>query len=132
MKEKQIVLFKLKRWFFCRRLNLNAFAERKLFVGMLTKRFNEQEVRNMFSTYGTIEECTVLRDSNGQSKGCAFVTFSSRQCAINAIRKMHHSQTMEVRNTKIEVCYSTSNNRFHFINASSCRFTHPCGTSAWR
>ncbi|KAB7504171.1 CUGBP Elav-like family member 2 [Armadillidium nasatum] len=62
---------------------------------MLTKRFNEQEVRNMFSQYGTIEECTVLRDANGQSKGCAFVTFSSRQCAINAIKKMHHSQTME-------------------------------------
>ncbi|XP_076045922.1 bruno 1 isoform X10 [Oratosquilla oratoria] len=41
------------------------------------------------------EECTVLRDTNGQSKGCAFVTFSSRQCAINAIKKMHHSQTME-------------------------------------
>ncbi|RXG56405.1 CUGBP Elav-like family member 2 [Armadillidium vulgare] len=49
----------------------------------------------MFSQYGTIEECTVLRDANGQSKGCAFVTFSSRQCAINAIKKMHHSQTME-------------------------------------
>ena len=27
--------------------------------------------------------------------GCAFVTFSTRQCAINAIKAMHHSQTME-------------------------------------
>ncbi|XP_064108728.1 CUGBP Elav-like family member 1 isoform X8 [Macrobrachium nipponense] len=69
--------------------------ERKLFVGMLSKRYNEQDVRVMFSGHGTIEECTVLRDANGQSKGCAFVTFSSRQCAINAIKKMHHSQTME-------------------------------------
>ncbi|XP_071544515.1 CUGBP Elav-like family member 1 isoform X25 [Panulirus ornatus] len=69
--------------------------ERKLFVGMLSKRYNEQDVRMMFSSHGTIEECTVLRDANGQSKGCAFVTFSSRQCAINAIKKMHHSQTME-------------------------------------
>ncbi|XP_076045915.1 bruno 1 isoform X4 [Oratosquilla oratoria] len=71
--------------------------ERKLFVGMLSKRYNEQDVRVMFSAHGTIEECTVLRDTNGQSKGCAFVTFSSRQCAINAIKKMHHSQTMEAR-----------------------------------
>lgn len=27
--------------------------------------------------------------------GCAFVTFSTRQCAINAIKAMHHCQTME-------------------------------------
>ena len=30
-----------------------------------------------------------------QLLGCAFVTFSSRQCAITAIKAMHHSQTME-------------------------------------
>uniref|UniRef100_T1J5S0 RRM domain-containing protein n=1 Tax=Strigamia maritima TaxID=126957 RepID=T1J5S0_STRMM len=69
--------------------------ERKLFVGMLSKKCNETDVRLLFSSYGTIEECTVLRDTNGQSKGCAFVTYASRQCAINAIKAMHHSQTME-------------------------------------
>ncbi|XP_023223156.1 CUGBP Elav-like family member 2 isoform X8 [Centruroides vittatus] len=69
--------------------------ERKLFVGMLSKKCNENDVRIMFSPFGTIEECTVLRDVNGQSKGCAFVTYASRQCAINAIKGMNHSQTME-------------------------------------
>lgn len=69
--------------------------ERKLFVGMLSKKFIESDVRLLFSPYGTIEDCTVLRDANGQSKGCAFVTYASRQCAINAIKAMHHSQTME-------------------------------------
>jgi len=43
--------------------------ERKLFVGMLSKKYNESDVRLMFAAYGNIEECTVLRDSNGQSKG---------------------------------------------------------------
>ncbi|KAJ9585092.1 hypothetical protein L9F63_020560, partial [Diploptera punctata] len=69
--------------------------ERKLFVGMLSKKCTENDVRSMFSGFGTIEECTVLRDTNGQSKGCAFVTYTSKQCAINAIKTMHHSQTME-------------------------------------
>lgn len=43
--------------------------ERKLFIGMLAKKFNEEDVRLMFAAYGNIEDCTVLRDANGQSKG---------------------------------------------------------------
>ncbi|KAL9923852.1 CUGBP Elav-like family member 2 isoform X2 [Glossina fuscipes] len=69
--------------------------ERKLFVGMLNKKYNEADVRQLFTGHGTIEECTVLRDQNGQSKGCAFVTFDTKQHAIAAIKTLHHSQTME-------------------------------------
>ncbi|XP_059154063.1 CUGBP Elav-like family member 2 isoform X5 [Physella acuta] len=70
--------------------------DRKLFVGMLSKKYNENDVRMMFAPFGTIEECTVLRDHTGTtSKGCAFVTFGTRQNAQNAIKSMHHSQTME-------------------------------------
>ncbi|XP_012938130.1 CUGBP Elav-like family member 2 isoform X17 [Aplysia californica] len=74
-----------------------AYAEdRKLFIGMLSKKYNENDVRMMFAPFGTIEECTVLRDHTGTtSKGCAFVTFGTRACAQNAIKSMHHSQTME-------------------------------------
>ncbi|XP_034254151.1 CUGBP Elav-like family member 1 isoform X8 [Thrips palmi] len=70
--------------------------ERKLFVGMLSKKCSENDVRQLFGQFGAIEECTVLRDTNNQSKGCAFVTYTSKQCAVNAIKAMHHSQTMEV------------------------------------
>lgn len=53
---------------------------------MLNKKYNESDVRQLFSGHGTIEECTVLRDPSGQSKGCAFVTFATKQAAIGAIK----------------------------------------------
>lgn len=56
---------------------------------MLNKKYSENDVRQMFSNHGTIEECTVLRDPSGQSKGCAFVTFASKQSAIGAIKVMN-------------------------------------------
>lgn len=44
--------------------------ERKLFVGQWNKQnCNEAAVRAMFCNFGHIEECTVLRDANGLSKG---------------------------------------------------------------
>ena len=36
---------------------------------MIAKKCNENDVRIMFSPFGGIEECTVLRDANGQSRG---------------------------------------------------------------
>ena len=70
---------------------------RKVFVGMLSKVANEDDVRVMFEPYGNVEEVTVLRDKEGMSKGCAFIKFLNRQQAQAAINKMHGSQVMPVR-----------------------------------
>jgi RNA recognition motif-containing protein len=69
--------------------------ERKLFIGMISRTCEENDIKIMFSPYGQIEDCTVLRDTNGKSRGCAFVTYHKRQSAVNAIKSMHHSQTMD-------------------------------------
>ena len=44
-------------------------SERKLFIGMVSKKLNEEDIRAMFIQFGPIEECTVLRDDNGVSRG---------------------------------------------------------------
>lgn len=88
---------------------------------MLSKKYTENDVRNMFDVFGEIQECSVLRD-NGQSRGCAFVTFASKQCAIAAIKALHHSQTMEVNiltsKTKItSFFFLLQKNVFNFTTA---------------
>ncbi|XP_076077244.1 CUGBP Elav-like family member 1-A isoform X13 [Mytilus galloprovincialis] len=80
--------------------------ERKLFVGMISKKCSENDIRMIFSPFGSIEDCTVLRDQNGQSRGCAFVTYVNRQSAQNAIKSLHHSQTMEGCNAPIVVKFA--------------------------
>ena len=72
----------------------NRGEDRKLFVGMLGKQQTEDEVRDIFRDYGAIEECTILRDQNGNSKGCAFVKLSSTDAAQKAITELHGSRTM--------------------------------------
>lgn len=73
---------------------------------MLNKKYNENDVRQMFSNHGTIEECTVLRDPSGQSKGCAFVTFASKQSAIGAIKVNFQDQEKKLFKLKRNVFHA--------------------------
>ncbi|RDD47620.1 CUGBP Elav-like family member 3-A [Trichoplax sp. H2] len=68
--------------------------ERKLFVGMLGKLDDENELKSMFSPYGSIEEVTILRAIDGSSKGCGFVKFSTKSEAQVAIQNLHGSRNM--------------------------------------
>ncbi|KAM3919525.1 CUGBP Elav-like family member 1 isoform 9-T10 [Leptodactylus fuscus] len=84
----------------------NAVEDRKLFIGMVSKKCNENDIRVMFSQFGQIEECRILRGPDGLSRGCAFITFTTRSMAQNAIKAMHQAQTMEGCSSPIVVKFA--------------------------
>eukprot|EP00887_Chlorella_sp_A99_P006321 scaffold3.g6321.t1 len=60
----------------------------KLFIGQVPFEAGEHDLWALFSPVGEVLELAVLR-SQGRSKGCAFLTYASRQQALAAINAFH-------------------------------------------
>src|SRR5215471_10724816 len=69
----------------------------KLYVGNLPFNTTENELQELFSQAGAVQEVTLMQDRfTGKSRGFAFVTMSSEEEAQNAISKFN-GQTMDGR-----------------------------------
>jgi cold-inducible RNA-binding protein len=69
----------------------------KLYVGNLSFNTTENELQELFSQAGAVQEVTLMQDKfTGKSRGFAFVTMGSEQDAQNAVAKIN-GQTIEGR-----------------------------------
>lgn len=67
-----------------------AEQENKLFVGMLPRSVNEDDIRKIFELYGTVREIHVIRTQGVVNKGCAFVKYTTHKSALAAIEALHN------------------------------------------
>ena len=60
--------------------------QNKLYVGNFPYSVDEAQLREMFSSFGQIEDIALIKDrETGRSKGFAFITFASQQSAETAL-----------------------------------------------
>lgn len=73
----------------------------KIYVGNLPWSVDHAKLTELFSSYGEIEEATVISDKHsGRSKGFGFVTFKDDESAKKAISEMNDKE-IEGRNLKV-------------------------------
>nr|CAB3487562.1 unnamed protein product [Digitaria exilis] len=60
-----------------------------LYLKNLDDSIGDDQLRDLFSNFGKITSCKVMRDQNGLSKGSGFVAFSTREEASQALTEMN-------------------------------------------
>lgn len=90
-----------------RYLNVND-NDTKLFVGSLPKDITEDDIRNIFSRYGTVTDVYIMKNSNGVSKRCAFVNYAFKEQGIFAIHNLNGKLVIENAEKPMEVRFAES------------------------
>lgn len=80
-------------------------ARRKIFVRNLPPDCDSDVLRDAFCQYGEVEECAVIRDPRGGSRGYGFITFTTQESAVKAAAEPQ--QTFNGRVIFVSVAKST-------------------------
>ncbi|XP_033880304.3 APOBEC1 complementation factor-like isoform X1 [Acipenser ruthenus] len=81
----------------------------EIFIGKLPRDLFEDELVPLCEKFGNIYEVRMMMDFNGNNRGYAFVTFSNKQEAKNAMKQLNN---YEIRNGRLlGVCASVDNCR---------------------
>ena len=73
----------------------------KIYVGNLPFTVDLEKLKELFSSYGEIEEAVIISDKfSGRSKGFGFVTYKEEESGKKAIAEMNEKE-VEGRNLKV-------------------------------
>jgi CUG-BP- and ETR3-like factor len=85
--------------------------ENKLFIGMLSRKAGEAEVRELFAPFGEIREIYMIRNSDGSSKCAAFLRYGKRESATQAIESLNNNFVMEGATRPLIVKFADTKNQ---------------------
>jgi len=63
-----------------------------VFIKNLDEKVDDDHLRDMFATYGTIKSAVVMRDDQGKSKGFGFVNFDKPEEAEDAVNRLNDTE----------------------------------------
>jgi RNA recognition motif-containing protein len=74
----------------------------QIYIGNLPYRVNEYDLKQFFSNYGTISHARIVKNHHtGQSKGFAFLTFTSTEASRKAL--VAHGMPLKGRNMVVRI-----------------------------
>lgn len=81
----------------------------RLFVGWVPKAYTEQDLKPLFEQCGSVKDLIILKDKvTGQSRGCAFVSFATKEEAEVAISKLDRQVHLPGAFSSLEVRFAKS------------------------
>lgn len=63
--------------------------EGKMFIGGLNWETSEERLRDYMAKFGDIDQCTIMRDPSGRSRGFAFLTYTSAESVKKVLAQPH-------------------------------------------
>ncbi|CAK4068010.1 unnamed protein product [Aphanomyces euteiches] len=76
----------------------------KLFVGQVPRTMDEEELRPVLEAFGPLYDLVIIRDKiSGAHRGCAFVTYCTRDAAEAAIDTLHNQVTLPMSTNPLQV-----------------------------
>jgi len=99
------------------RLGVDEQTVPKLFVGSIPKSATEENLNDIFSQFGHIEEQALMKDPDGTSKGCAFIKFKNKEDALLAMRFLNGNVYVGGSDKPIEVRFAENKKKTHNAGA---------------